>query len=60
MNNIITCHNCWNRGDCRTCELRQSNLEIENKHAEKALGYSFAWGLIITAIVLIIATTIYL
>ena len=36
MNNLTSCHNCWNGGDCRTCE-HKSNLEIENRSAEKAL-----------------------
>jgi hypothetical protein len=61
MNNIITCHNCWNRGDCRTCPNRPvSNLEIENKHAAEALDKAFSGLLVVVAIGLIILTTIYL
>ncbi len=37
MNNIITCHNCWTKGDCSTCPYK-SNLEIENRGAEKAIA----------------------
>jgi hypothetical protein len=37
MNNIITCHNCWIKGDCRTCE-HKSNLELENQNAEQAIA----------------------
>jgi hypothetical protein len=58
MNNTCKTQMCIN-GDCQTCQYR-SNLEIENKNAGEALGYSFAWGIILTAIVLIVATTIYL
>ncbi len=59
---MITCHNCWTKRDCRSCEYRpeRTNLQIETQNAEELLGNLFAGGLVVTAIGLIILTAIYL
>lgn len=36
MTSLTTCHNCWTKGDCRTCPYK-SNLEIETQNGEKML-----------------------
>lgn len=52
MNNIITCHNCWTKGDCSTCPYK-SNLEIELNSVKQAEN-QFKYFLVILIIACIL------